>query len=548
MAVHTGLLLIFFFSPVEIAGFPNGVSPSVHLLLPDNLLDKFGCLFGCEEVEEDGSSGTRTRPKQRTDHDPNIFVPDQMAEIDLVDENSFPVVSPHGSFCNQGECNGDSLVAIPHPDSNPFIVLLGEDEGNGTEMLILSDQEDQIDSRQAGLFGALLESFFKQDPKSVLSVDPSLFQTDSDSRKPGQFDKKMKAKTSSHNDGVAKRRKTATTKPPRRQNVPADNTGRTESTATLETPRSAGGFLSPRLPKEQRSRKPVQFHSNKPIGFTHNGTGKPSKPTASSNKGQRKTTQKKSSQRNKEADQKSGINAKSSTGINIRRNPNRYANSRKNRVSKTINTGTIKPSHNNIRPSVRTEKPTSKTNSSVKSSSKNRKTNTNIKHLNNKKSELPTNKKSFSNKRTNTKIIMPKKMKKVVEKSGKEMVNEKEEKEDEMDEDYDMYARGDFNNKSKDVVGDVRLLDDLFGDSQPRQAKNYRGQDQRMGRRIALADAGCSADMSCVLYDECGRDGYMKEGRQSRQFHVGGRGMLQRCSVYRAGQQLAGFCCRNNVY
>ena len=45
----------------------------------------------------------------------------------------------------QEGCSGQGLAAIPHPESRPVIVLLGEDmDNNASEIIVLGDEEDQV--------------------------------------------------------------------------------------------------------------------------------------------------------------------------------------------------------------------------------------------------------------------------------------------------------------------------------------------------------------------------------------------------------------------
>merc|ERR1740128_527226 len=67
-----------------------------------------------------------------------------------------------------------------------------------------------------------------------------------------------------------------------------------------------------------------------------------------------------------------------------------------------------------------------------------------------------------------------------------------------------------------------------------------RSGRRRGGRNFAPPEAHCAANMACVRLEDCGSDGYIKGSRKGRRFHVGGRGMLQRCSI----KGIAGFCCR----
>ena len=50
-------------------------------------------------------------------------------------------------FYIQEGCGGIGLAAIPHPESKPVIVLLGEDmTNNASEIIVLGDEQEQVSS------------------------------------------------------------------------------------------------------------------------------------------------------------------------------------------------------------------------------------------------------------------------------------------------------------------------------------------------------------------------------------------------------------------
>jgi len=155
----------------------GSVNPSIHLLLPDNLLDSFGCLFGCAG----GLNGGGQQPGAET---ATISAPIEVSALDIVRPEDLDIpglnlddLTSHS--CNQEGCSGQGLAAIPHPESRPVIVLLGEDmDNNASEIIVLGNEEDQHTLQQSGLFAGILNQLFQADPASVLSFDVPRLEQD----------------------------------------------------------------------------------------------------------------------------------------------------------------------------------------------------------------------------------------------------------------------------------------------------------------------------------------------------------------------------------
>lgn len=155
----------------KLAALPEGsVDPSIHLLLPDNLLDSFGCLFGCSGGQFGGQAGDTESA--------TIQAPIEVSGLDIVKPEDlnipgFNLEDFTGKSCGQaGGCGGSALAAIPHPESGPVVVLLGEDvETNTSQIVVLGDESDQATLQQSGLMAGILKQLFQDDPASVLSYD-----------------------------------------------------------------------------------------------------------------------------------------------------------------------------------------------------------------------------------------------------------------------------------------------------------------------------------------------------------------------------------------
>eukprot|EP00088_Acartia_fossae_P032886 TRINITY_DN3364_c0_g2_i4.p1 TRINITY_DN3364_c0_g2~~TRINITY_DN3364_c0_g2_i4.p1 ORF type:complete len:268 (-),score=72.94 TRINITY_DN3364_c0_g2_i4:125-928(-) len=152
-------------------GGGDTVDPSIHLLLPDNLLDSFGCLFGCSGGVTGGAGGSGNTETA------TISAPIEVSGFDIVkpenlDIPGFDINNLGGHNCNQAGCSGQGLAAIPHPESGPVVVLLGEDmENNQSEIIVLGDEAEQHTLQQSGLMASILNQLFQSDPTSVLSFD-----------------------------------------------------------------------------------------------------------------------------------------------------------------------------------------------------------------------------------------------------------------------------------------------------------------------------------------------------------------------------------------
>merc|ERR1711915_97615 len=71
-----------------------------------------------------------------------------------------------------------------------------------------------------------------------------------------------------------------------------------------------------------------------------------------------------------------------------------------------------------------------------------------------------------------------------------------------------------------------------------RKAKRINGT----WRNFFHPNFGCPAAMTCVLLDECGPDGFVKDSLRKK-VHHGGRGILRTCRMQYDGAS-HGFCCR----
>jgi len=403
-ALHTG------------QGKPNGgpdLGPSIHLLLPDDLLDQFGCLFGCGGEEEEGELELGAGADADISGGGGVLVGDggdiqwgggaiQVDGLDIVSGDDITLPS-FPSSCNQAGCNGHGLAAIPHPDSKPIVVLLGMDDDNQTGVVVLGDEEEKEILGETGLMATLLNSLFSQDPTSVLSFDPSEITAARKNIEETREEKENKEEKGEKEEKEGKEEKG----------------GKEENDKEKEDQDESGGVEN-------------EIYDNNDDTDAEDGE---EDDLPSYNRVPDQT---------RDPDQISVYNPSEDTGDNsVDRAPRKQSRSGRRRQN------------------------------------------------------------------------------------GKDVVSDAREIE-----------------KEKKVVAEREEEARSSGFQKSPAARqpswNTRSGRTRGGRNFAPPEAHCAANMACVQLEDCGSDGYIKGSRKGRRFHVGGRGMLQRCSI----KGVAGFCCR----
>ncbi|XP_023346533.1 uncharacterized protein LOC111715442 [Eurytemora carolleeae] len=375
--------LLFSILVSMVSSMPSNISPSVHLLLPDNLLDQFGCLFGCNEGEENNPFSTSSDPHNSI----------QVTGLNILQpgDPSFQHFTQH--LCNQGGCGGQGYAAIPDPSSKPVLVLLGEDDMNGTEVFVLGDEEAQSTLGESGLMATLLNSLFNKDPNSVLSFEVPI---------PDSKDMKITEDI---------------------ENIPIPEDSEEQPTSTelvneqdLNTYSSRGAAAEEQIEIEEDDFPLESYNSSKDA-----------------------------------QNELDSIYAKRPRTFHFK-NSDDFRSPR-----------------------------TGKKNDHGRSS---------VQNFESRDIKFP----------------------------GRDIKLPEREI------------------KNFDVVYDVREL--------VKEERQGRRSNSGENLNFGLNTRGCAADMACVQYDECGPDGYVKGSRNQKNFHVGGRGMLQKCILYENGIEETGFCCR----
>ena len=125
-------------------------------------MEKFGCLFGCDTNKETDAASAAP------------------FELDLKDIVVVPSQQDLGKIKQSLNCNNTSescgdpnkrLFAVPDPDFDPVIVLLGEEEDNKTAVVVLGEDQEVQEVNDAGIIAQIINSFSGESLEEVEEDD-----------------------------------------------------------------------------------------------------------------------------------------------------------------------------------------------------------------------------------------------------------------------------------------------------------------------------------------------------------------------------------------
>lgn len=126
------------------------ITTGVQLELPEKFLEKFGCLFGCDLNSETKEAAADSIALQLKDL---IVVPTEV-EVDKFKQSL-------GCEDVSKQCGNPNkaVIAVPDPDFDPVIVLIGEDNDNKTAVVVLGNEANINETDEAGIIAQVIDSF-----------------------------------------------------------------------------------------------------------------------------------------------------------------------------------------------------------------------------------------------------------------------------------------------------------------------------------------------------------------------------------------------------